>query len=416
MKILIFSFFIAFFIFNESAFALSRLTQSFQRSDPKPDPKKTSQPPATQTGSSTQTTTTPPQTGSSTTTLSNPTATEPAQPFASVVEERDWSTSPTLPPRESQYYYTQRIDTLTPEQRKNLHEQHLNANCVNKTSENVSCGYREKWSHRGDPYFTWDPYMNQIKPETPVDIEVKCNPKTKRFVTNISINQCTQSGDKEVCKKKYFSNPYFNCAKNGPWETCEENFVSSKEVFSDQPQNWLTSPGIYLGHMKTNLPSVISRTEGGNSEVKLVAQEQRIVGSGALYQGARVPNVLWLSNNGNAFHGSQCVDGRPQSQGCLRLSQGNAMALYRLARRVGSKNFTVKWKGYGPIQDNGRPLCAQSAEWNKKAALHFAQRFKNGANKQAATDLEKEIYRLAELEGRTRMTTNPEVDTTDSTQ
>ena len=325
---------------------------------------------------------------------------------------------PGLPPSGSQGYSSDRIDLLQPEQRRELDQRHLSSNCVTKQGDYVSCGYREKWSYWGDPYFDWDPYMNQIKPGTPVDIEVKCDPKTKRFVTNISLDHCTKNTQgKKVCKKKYFANPYFNCSANSKgFERCKKDYVSLREAFSDTPQNWITSPGLYFGRgetqspllrsMKTRLPPVTSRTQGGgNDGFKLVAQDLQVVGKNAIYEGARISNLLWLNENGNAFHGSRFVDGYPGSQGCLRLSQGNAMALYRLGRRVGPKNFTVRWKGYGPIQKNtGRPLCAQSMKWNKDLALSYAKAFQKGKHRQAARDLEEEIYKLAEREGRTPVT------------
>ena len=421
MKIQILFFFAFSFVFSESVFAMTKQDKN-QQAQQTANPSWATATAPTVSGSTvvTRPVTTPNDStvvpGSSPATTSGTTGTSP-------VSVPSITVSSGLSPIDTQYGLTDRIDLLQPEQRRELDQRHLASNCVTKHGEHNSCGYREKWSNMGDPHFTWDPYMNQIKPGTPVDIEVKCDPKTKRFVTNVSVNHCTEDGSgKETCKKKYFSNPYFNCSKNDKgFERCEKDYVSKKDVFSDTPQNWLASPGLYFGNnetpspllrsMKTDLPPVISRTQGGNNEVKLVAQEHRIAGEGVIYKGARIPNLLWLNGNGNAFHGSRYVDGRPRSQGCLRLSQGNAMALYRLGRRVGPKNFTVRWQGYGPpTPPNGRPLCAQSQEWNKRLASIYAQAFKKGQHIQVAQELENAIYNLARSEGRTPVTsTTPEL-------
>ena len=410
MRILFF--FIFFLAFSDSVFAMAEKPQ-------KVTPGTTTTQPGTirtvyqsedENGS---TVIAPPSTTDSTVTAPVTTTITPGIDTGFSISVPSVTTSSELPPKSSQYYYSDRIDLLQPDQRRELDQRHLSSNCVTKHGEHNSCGYRENWSHMGDPYFTWDPYMNQVKPGTPVDIEVKCNPKTKRFVTNVSFNHCTKDrSGKETCKKKYFSNPYFNCSTNDKgFERCEKDYVSKKDILSDTPQNWLTSPGLYFGNrettshllrsMKTDLPPVINRTEGGDDEIKLVAQDQQVASNNVIYEGARIPNLLWLNRNGNAFHGSRYVDGRPRSQGCLRLSQGNAMALYRLGRRVGPKNFTVKWKGYGPIQNNGRPLCAQSQQWNKNLASRYANAFKKGQHTQAAQDLENAIYNLAKRENRT---------------
>ncbi len=410
MKILIFFCFTLFFAFNESALAGASFNRFMnQKNQRNARPTTTRQQPTSQAS---QTAASPPspqasRPGTTSSQRTVPLVSPGIQPTK--LSDPEFSSYRPLPPRSSQFFYTDRLDSLTTNQRQELDKRHLAALCGTKFGEKKSCGYREQWSHMGDPHFTWDPYMNQIKPGTPIDVEIKCDVKSKRFFTNVSLNHCTEKTGKKSCKKKYFSNPYAQCRvkKNG-FEACGKDYVSQRPLLSDRPQNWLTSPGIYLEKMKTNLPSTISRTEGGNDKVKLVAQDQRIAGSGVLYEGARVPNLIWLNKNGNAIHGSQYVDGRPRSQGCLRLHQTNAMALYRLARRVGTKNFKVKWGGYGPKQSDGRPACAQSDKWNKDRALHYANHFiENGKNVQAAQELKEEILNLAGSEGRTPVQRTP---------
>ena len=317
-----------------------------------------------------------------------------------------------------------------------------------------SCGNRFEWADRGDPDFEWDAHMNQLKRGMPFTIEIKCNPDDKLFYTNVyHCESISRSG--ENCPEKdrsYFRNPYSTCrVKPNGFELCEPDY-HSRSLFSSKPQNWRTSPGIYLpkeetegfkrfldGRIEsmrasdperagilsrarekfrspmTDIPNVISRTEGGNDAIKLILHDQWQAGSGSLYAGYPTQNILWLKANGNAIHGSEHVNGMPLSQGCLRIHQENSIALYNLARKVGSRNFTVKWgdpsigdRGYGPPDSTGRPACARPERQNRRLALlsfELYARSGRAAEKelyQAWSDYITRGSRLAERSSRTQ--------------
>ena len=280
-------------------------------------------------------------------------------------------------------YYSSRLDALTTEDRRILAQKHLDRLCTTKHGETQSCGYRDEWANEGDPNFTWDNYMNKIPRNTKFDIEVKCDKDSGLFYTNISTFHCTSNdtGGKN-CRKVYFSNPY-----------------KTNRLWSTTPQNWLTSPGIYndTKTMRTDLPEKIVH---GKSGIKLVAQENHIVSSAKIYEGTRMPNVIWLKG-GYAFHGSNNVDGRPWSQGCLRLSQYDAFALYQLARRVGPRRFNITWGGYGePTPPDGRPRCAGTEAFNQRRVQEFYASIENGENNVARNNLGQAADQLAQNEGK----------------
>ena len=311
--------------------------------------------------------------------------TEPTQAMSRRLKEKKNRGRTTTLSNQPDNYYSSRLDALTIEDQRILAQKHLDRLCTTKHGITQSCGYRDEWANGGDPNFTWDDYMNKIPRNTKFDIEVKCDKESGLFYTNISTFLCTpnETGGKN-CRKVYFSNPY-----------------KTNRLWSSTPQNWLTSPGIYndTGTMKTDLPSQIVH---GKSGIKLVAQENHIVSSAKIYEGARMPNVIWLKG-GYAFHGSNNVDGRPWSQGCLRLSQYDAFAMYQLARRVGPRNFNITWGGYGdptPPPD-GRPRCAGTEAFNQRRVQEFYASIENGENNVAREDLGQAANQRAQNEGLT---------------
>ena len=78
------------------------------------------------------------------------------------------------------------LSNLTAADRTRLRIQYLERKCTNARGDDVSCGYAN-WPN-GVPMANWnpqDPHMARIPRGTQVTVKIECDPRTRKFYTNV---------------------------------------------------------------------------------------------------------------------------------------------------------------------------------------------------------------------------------------
>jgi len=286
--------------------------------------------------------------------------------------------------------YRKHFDNLNEVDRGALFAKYKNERCVNKTGLVVSCGIEDQWQN-GDPDFNWDPLMNQIPRGSTASVEIQCNPSDGKFYMSVKVKSKVCSKRQATnCKirESYFQDPYTRAG--GP--------------LSDKPVSWLVSPGVYpdaetqMGRGRTFSSSYPTLTE-----YHVVSPRQE-------WEGAQMINAVWTgtgTSGGEALHASNQVDGYPHSRGCVRLSGGDAFAFYNLVRRIGTKNVSYNFSGYGPKRpSDGRPVCSGPPGHRERKLQEWAST-SAAENKKSLALLDREFRAQIARTGRVPLTTQP---------
>jgi hypothetical protein len=270
------------------------------------------------------------------------------------------------------------ITQLTAEDRRAFGRQITADRCYNSTTipERGSCPV-ETWPN-GDPSFNWHRFYNLIPRDTRAVVKIECNPQTGQFETNVQFpnvcpNRCDRNGQNcqptQDCGSAYFQTPYPPPAPG----------VRTTAPFSNEPQNWITTPGAYN---ELDFTHFRGRLNGGLSDAQVsMTETSGVVDFGNSFpmseyhfvrgeEGQRShewaghplgPTLLLDTQNGIYIHAAHPnnVDGFGQSRGCIRIHPHEMQGLYNLVRRIGTANVRYEFSGYGPYDRRlGGPACA----------------------------------------------------------
>ncbi len=280
------------------------------------------------------------------------------------------------------------FDNATEPDLNAIRERYREEACFNRQGLSVSCGERSEWD-QGDPTYNWDPYFQQIPRGTNVEVDIQCNADTGKFEMNVKLNLrvCAPGADGQAdlnnCRTepRYMHNPYTNGGTN--W-------------ISTTPTRWDTSPGLFRPGPYNNSPTTLPVNQRFDSDRAVVTEYHR-VSDAQPWAGAPMFHAVWV-RGGIAIHGSGSVDGYARSGGCIRLSQSNAMAFFRLARRVGTRNISYNWSGYGPGEP---PACATPPEIHSQVIASREATTQEDRDR-ALAELEAELLGQMASEGRVR--------------